>query len=302
MIDISQPILDEFKNIFFVKGERNGGYPYSNSLLIEDYLIDTGISSKHLRKLKRNFSINHVILSHWHEDHISGNRLLKNARFLCHREDKHIVEDIYKMIPYYGLTNTIAEDMLIPIIEGFKIKNTKIDKTIEDNNLIKINDYQLKVIHTPGHTAGHCCFYEESSKIAFLADIDLTNFIFYGGIDSNLIDYEKSIEKVEKLLLPQCEIAISAHKGVFQGKKLIKEELKNYKLIIHKNDERLLSHLSERKPINSQDLTEKNIIYKRYSEWKEFEIIAEKIMIEKHFEKFLMENLIEKTKNGYVLR
>lgn len=298
MNDIIQPLSDEFENIYFIRGERDGRYPYSHSLLIGDYLIDTGVSSKHLRRLKRNFSINSIILSHWHEDHISGNRLLKNARFICHGEDKHIIEDINKMIPYYGLENTIAEDLLDPIIEGFKIENTEIDKTIEHDDIIKINNYRLRVIHTPGHTAGHCCFYEENSKVAFLADIDLTRFIFYGNIDSNLVDYEKSIEKLLKL---DIEIAISGHKGVFQGKKLIKEQLENYKSILYKNDERVLSYLSEKNPLNSQDLIKKNIIYKRYGEWEEFEIIAEKIMIEKHFEKFLKNNIIKPKGNGYIL-
>ena len=298
MNDIIQPLLDEFEDIFFIRGERDGRYPYSHSMLIGDYLIDTGVSSKHLRKLKRNFSINRIILSHWHEDHISGNRLFKNAIYLCHGEDKHIIEDINKMIPYYGLDGTIAENALDPIIEGYKIENTEISKTIEHNEIIEINNYRLKVIHTPGHTAGHCCFYEENSKIGFLADIDLTKFIFYGCIDSNLIDYEESVEKLEKI---DIELAISGHKGIFQGKKLIREELENYKSIIYKNDERVLSYLSEKNPLNPEDLIKKNIIYKRYSEWEVYEIIAERIMIEKHFDKFLKKNLIEKKKNGYIL-
>jgi hypothetical protein len=62
-----------------------------------------------------------------------------------------------------------------------------------------------------------------------------------------------------------------------------------------------LSHLSEVNPINPEDLLKKNIIYKRYGTWEIFEINAEKIMIEKHFEKFLKNNQIEKKNNRYVL-
>jgi len=58
MIDFVQPISDEFKKINFIKGAREGKYPYSHSLLIEDFLIDTGISSRLLRKLKRLYPIN----------------------------------------------------------------------------------------------------------------------------------------------------------------------------------------------------------------------------------------------------
>ncbi len=298
MNDFIQQLSEEFKNIFFVKGERNGGYPYSNSLLIEDYLIDTGISSGHIRKVKRDFTINNVICSHWHEDHISSNRLLKYSVFMSHVEDKHIIEDIDKIFPYYGLKTTDFPEFL-ELIEGFRIKNTKIDKTITHNEIIEINDLKLKVIHTPGHSAGHCCFYEEQTKIAFLADIDLTKFgPFYGCIDSSVMDFEESIEKLKKL---DIEIAVSGHKGVFRGAKLIKDELDKYKSKIYEYDERILSHLSEKDPLNAHDLIKKNIIYKKYGLWSIFEINAERIMIEKHFDKFLKNNLIEPKNDGYIL-
>ncbi len=298
MPEFIKALSDEFENIYYIEGERKGGYPYSNSMLIGDYLIDTGISSGHIRKLKRQFEITSVILSHWHEDHIAGNRLLKNAKFLCHSEDKHIVEDVDKIFPYYGLKPEDLPDF-VELLEGFRMNNTKIDRTIEHEEIIEINDMRLKVIHTPGHTAGHCCFIEENSRIGFLADIDLTNFgPFYGGIDSSVIDFEESIEKLEKL---NMEIAISGHKGLFQGVKLIKESLNRYKSKIYEYDERILSYLSEKNPLNSNDLIKKNIIYKKYGPWKVFEITAEKIMIEKHFEKFLINKVIEKRDNGYIL-
>jgi len=298
MVEFIKSLSDEFENIYYIEGERRGGYPYSNSMLVGDYLIDTGISSGYIRKLRREFEINTVILSHWHEDHIAGNRLFKNAKFLCHNEDKHIVEDIDKILPYYGLKPEDLPDF-VELLEGFKINNIKIDKTIEHEEIIEINDLRLKVIHTPGHTAGHCCFFEENSRIGFLADIDLTNFgPFYGGIDSSVIDFEESIEKLEKLGM---EIAVSGHKGFFQGTQLIKENLNKYKSKIYEYDERILSYFSEKVPINSDDLIKKNIIYRKYGPWQVFEITAEKIMIEKHFEKFLKNNIIEKKDNGYIL-
>jgi metal-dependent hydrolase (beta-lactamase superfamily II) len=66
MNDMIVTISEDFPEIFFVKGQRNGKYPYSHSMLIKDTLIDTGISSGFLRKLKRKIKINNVILSHWH--------------------------------------------------------------------------------------------------------------------------------------------------------------------------------------------------------------------------------------------
>ena len=299
MNEFIESLSDEFKNIYFVKGQKNGGYPYSHSLLIEDFLIDTGISSRHLRNLKKKFSINNVILSHWHEDHISSNNLLRNAKYFCHSKDKHIVEDISKIGPYYGLSTTVAENLTDIFLDSFKMENTKVDKTIEHNEIIKINNLQVRVIHTPGHTAGHCCFYEENSKIAFFADIDLTNFgPFYGCIDSSVIEFEESIEKLKNL---DIDIAVSGHKGVFRGKKLIREELDKYKSRIYEYESRILSQLSEKTPVTPEDLMNKNLIYRKYGPGKEFEVIAERIMIEKHFDKFLIQNVIRKEENGYIL-
>ncbi len=299
MIDFVQPISDEFKKINFINGAREGKYPYSHSLLIEDFLIDTGISSRLLRKLKRLYPINNVLLSHWHEDHTSGNRLLPNAKFFIHSKDKFLIENINKFYEFYGICNSPAEEEFEWLMEDLKLENTKIDILLEDNETIKVgNDFDIRIIHTPGHTAGHCAFLELNSKIAFLADIDLTSFVFYAGIDSSLIEFEASLDKLNQL---DIKTAVTGHRGIIEGKKSIKEELSKYKSIIYKRDERILSYFSESNPKNIIDFKNKNLIYKYYSQFKMYEIIAELIMIQKHFDKFIKNRLIEQKGNGFVL-
>lgn len=298
MNNFVQPLSDEFKNIFFIEGEQNARYPYSHSFLIENYLIDSGISNNRIKKIKRLFPINHVLLSHWHEDHISGNNLLKDAEFYCHKDDRTAIEDIEKMFPYYYVQNTMVEEEFRMLLEFIGVKNTSIDKTFEDNEIINIGEHlKLKVIHTPGHTAGHCGFYEIESKIAFFGDIDLTKFPYYANLDSNLIDFEKSIEKLKNL---DIKIAITGHRDLIEGPHYIKEELDKFKSIIIKRDERILENLSEKRPIKPIDLKQKNLIYKRYN-FENFEVISELVMIKKHFDKFVVGGLIEPKENGFVL-
>ncbi len=295
MNDFVQPLSEEFKDIFFIKGARNGKYPYSHSLLIEDYLIDTGISSRLLRKLKREFKINNILLSHWHEDHTSGNRLLKDARFFIHKEDEFLIKNVNKFNEYYG----ISEDSFDWLMDSFRLENTDIEKTLDNREVIEIGDsYKLEVIHAPGHSAGHCVFVEQNSKIAFLADIDLTGFVFYAGIDSNLMDFESSLKTLKKV---DMEIAITSHLGVVRGSSEIKKAIDKYQLVIDKRDQRILSFFSEVKPLMVKDLSLKNLIYKHYSDFRDYEIVAELIMLQKHFDKFLVENLIQSKDNGYIL-
>jgi len=300
MDDFIQPLSEDFPDIYFIKGKNNARYPYSNSLVVGDHLIDTGISPSYLRKLKRTFPINHVLFTHWHEDHISGNYLLNNVKFYCHSMDVLPIENVEKMIPLYNVRNTPVEDELISLIKLLRMQNITIDALIEDNDILDIGDQlKLKVLFTPGHTAGHCAFYELNSKIAFLGDIDLTRHPYYGNLDASLIEFEESIAKIKSL---DINIVVTGHKGIIEGKKKINEEIEKYKLILHERGERILAFFSERsRPLKLSEFKNTNIIYRKYSSFKDFEIIAELLMIEKHLEKFLKRGIISENNNGYVL-
>ncbi len=293
------PLGDSNNTFYFVQGKNNAYYPFSNSLLIGTYLIDTGSSPRIIRDLKKRFSIQTVINSHWHEDHISGNYLFDDVRFLCHENDKNLIENIWLMENYYGIEGTKTGKDFVDLMNSYKLKDTNVQETIQDGEIIKINDeYKLKVIHTPGHTAGHCVFQELNTKIAFLGDIDLTRFPYYGNIDANLREFYESIEKVINL---DIEVAMSGHKGIVEGKSEINDRLDRFKSSIDKRTERILSKMPESKPILPKDLQKLNLIYKKYSEFEEFELISEVLMIQKHFDYFLHNGLIIKERGGYIL-
>ena len=241
-----------------------------------------------------------MFLSHWHEDHVSGNYLLDKAKFYCHIKDKVPIEDISKILPLYNVRNTPVEEELRQLIIILKMKNIKIDSLIKDGDIFNIGeDLKLKVLFTPGHTAGHCAFYELKTKFAFLGDIDLFKYPYYGNTDANLEDFEKSIAKIKKL---DVDIVATGHRGVIEGKKKIIEEIEKYEGIIRERDERILSYFSEREnPVRLDDFKTKNIIYRRYTAFKDFELIAELLMIEKHLVKFQNTDIITEEKNGYLL-
>ncbi len=296
----AQNLSDLHDNIYFIQGKNRARYPYSNSLLLDNYLIDTGISGKYIRKLKRIYKIEHVILSHWHEDHISGNKFLPNAQFHCHILDRPIIENIAKMILYYNIEHESVGQELEKMFNLLGMKDTPIDNTLNDNEIVEIDDtIQLRILHTPGHTAGHLSFIELSSKIGFLGDIDLTNHPYYGNIDANLIDFENSIQK---LLDIDFDIVVTGHRDPILGKKKIKEKLRQYHNIILEREEGILAEFSEQdNPINPSDLKNKNLIYKKYSLFKDFEIIAEELMIKKHFNKLESMNKIMFEGKGYII-
>ncbi|MBN1802725.1 MAG: MBL fold metallo-hydrolase [Candidatus Lokiarchaeota archaeon] len=300
MKDIARVISEDYNSVLYIEGKKNGSYPYSNSLLIGEYLFDTGISEQFILKLKKNHSIKHVVLSHWHEDHISGNKFFNNSFFYCHCKDKHIIEDITKMDIFYEVEGLPTIGVYEGIMNMLDLKNTKINSVFDKDEIIVIdNDVRLRIIHAPGHSAGHCCFYDEISKILFLADIDLTSFgPWYGAMDSSVIDYEQSLDKLMKL---NAEVAFTSHSGMIMSSKLIREKLMGALSIIQERDMVIISMLKEKTSKSLDDFTNKNITYNTYGIMKNYELLAEKIMIQYHLNKLVNNGEVELKENGYIL-
>jgi len=90
---------------------------------------------------KKNLKLNYILNTHHHYDHIGGNVELKklyNAKVVGFAGDKHR-------------------------IPGIDIK-------LKDNSLWAFGNSSVKVLHIPGHTLGHICFFFENEKIAFTGD------------------------------------------------------------------------------------------------------------------------------------
>ena len=238
--------------ILLIKGEEGLNYYCCNSLLINDVLIDTGCSNNHLKQLIKEFPINKVIYTHWHEDHTAGSSLLKNCKFICHSNDKGIIERKSSMRNLYGYEE-YPSDKLIEYLNMYDLTDVQITNTIEENDEIRIGEnISLRVIHTPGHASGLCCFYEENLKFAYLSDIAMPESgPWYGGMDSSLLEYEKSLEKILNL---DIETAAFSHIGYIEQKNDIKDIVLNQKEYIQKRDEQILSSLSEKTLKTSKDL------------------------------------------------
>ncbi|MFA6533243.1 MAG: MBL fold metallo-hydrolase, partial [Patescibacteria group bacterium] len=81
-------------------------------------------------------------------------------------------------------------------------------KYIQEN--FSITDYELRIIKTPGHTPGSCCFYFEEENALFTGDT-----LFKEGIGrtdlsySSKEDLKKSLKKIFEL--PRETIVYSGH-------------------------------------------------------------------------------------------
>ncbi|MFX1516983.1 MAG: MBL fold metallo-hydrolase [Promethearchaeota archaeon] len=301
------PIDKNLPDFLFVPGENGGTYPFSHSLLVkanekEAVLFDSGFGHTGVRKVLNEFKITKVFLTHWHEDHISGNYLLrkKKAEFYCHPLDARLLRDIGQFQTFYYTVGSSVEDYFQEILLSMKLENLSEIQEVKDGEEIKIgNSSTIEVIHTPGHSAGHCCYYEPFLRLIFLADIDLSGLgPWYGCLDSNLEDYMKSINR---LIQMDIEYAISSHKGIYSGKKEIRSQLSKFLNVIDLRDNKILEELSEGKPKSIEDLIGKGIIYRNYDQIREYLFIAEKQMILKHIIRLEKRGVISESENKFIL-
>jgi glyoxylase-like metal-dependent hydrolase (beta-lactamase superfamily II) len=253
----------------------------------ENVLIDTGIGSRNLRKLRKQFSVDKILLSHCHEDHTCGLRFLKNSKIFIHELDKEGVESIKYLQKIYGLEDPNFNEVFEAFMLSMGYRETKVDETFKNKKIFALGNIQIEVIHTPGHSAGHCCFLIKPQNVIFLADIDLTSLgPWYGSTDGNITDF---IESIEKLMHYKFNAAVTSHKGVYY--KNIKQKLSNYLDIIYKRDKIILENLSKKQTID--ELTKKALIYGKIPEPEEFYLVAEKLMVKKHLERLKKEGKIE---------
>lgn len=150
---------------------------------------------------KNNLQPVAFILTHGHFDHIAGTAELKKSYpevpLICHKEDAmmagsnaaatqgSVLEGMEMECIIQMLENLPDPDILVTT-------ETTLDKLIKTENLeLKSQLSNWKVLHTPGHTKGCICLYNEAEKLLFSGDT-----IFYhsygrtdlpGGNDAEMI-------------------------------------------------------------------------------------------------------------------
>jgi len=110
----------------------------------EGLIIDPGAEGSHLIKFikQEKISINYIVNTHGHPDHIGANRKIKehtNAPILIHQYDA----------PMLAKSGSVLS-LIFPV----EFSSPPADTFIKDGDLIECAGMKLKVLHTPGHTPG----------------------------------------------------------------------------------------------------------------------------------------------------
>lgn len=167
-------------------------------------LIDTGLGVANIKNVVENITSLPilVITTHVHWDHIGGHKYFKDM-VVHENEVKWLSEKL--PIPLQMVKKNLA---LKPcdFPDDFEIENYNVfqghpTSIMHDGDIIHLGNRKLKVIHTPGHSPGHCCFYEEEKGYLFSGDL-----IYKGCLDAfypttDPFAFMQSVNKIKNLVV-----------------------------------------------------------------------------------------------------
>ncbi len=166
-------------NLYIFKGE-------------EPALIDTGPYHPFLEeKIKGAMryaglkEISRIILTHAHIDHsgmAAGLRAASGAEVVAHRLERPRLEDAQGHLRkefecFSSLSGALGfpapmTESIFGLAHGWMelYESCPVDVRLKGGESVRAGDRVLEAIHTPGHTAGHLCYYERSERLLFSGD------------------------------------------------------------------------------------------------------------------------------------
>ena len=160
-------------NCFLLRGERT---------ILVDGGAPGGLNSfvNHMKQLNVDpKQIELILLTHGHWDHIaslSGVREMTGAKVAIHHADQYMVETGEPPFPagtngYGDAMSWLAKRLIHP-----HLTKIKVDRILDDNGL-SLSEFGIpgKVVHTPGHTAGHVSIVLDSGE-AFVGDMAMNSW------------------------------------------------------------------------------------------------------------------------------
>lgn len=169
----------------------------------EALIVDPGDSAEFLAEKinQKDLKPKAVLLTHGHFDHAMAAEELAEIygiKIYAHEAEKDTLKQ-----PGLNASGMIG-----------RRDSYRADIFVKDGEVLNLGGMELKVLHTPGHTEGGCCYYAEKEQVLFSGDTLFCQSVgrtdFPRGSMSQLI---RSI-KEKLLLLPNTVKVYPGHMGV----------------------------------------------------------------------------------------
>jgi glyoxylase-like metal-dependent hydrolase (beta-lactamase superfamily II) len=227
-------------------GERGGRYPQGNSLWVrgreESLLIDPSLGL--IPRREHLPSVDRVLNSHCHEDHVAGNHLFPDVPWHLHEADLPGIRSLDAFMAIFGYQEPVNGAFRRVVEDRFHFVPRPDALGYSDGHVFDLGGgTRVRVIHAPGHTRGHCIFHIEPDDVLYLGDIDLSSFgPYYGDAWSSLEDFESTLIRVRDI--EARHYATFHHIGVLEDRGAYLERFDRFAAVIGDRERRLLEFLT----------------------------------------------------------
>lgn len=164
-------------------------------------LIDTGLGICNIydEVIKLTDKPVTAVATHIHWDHIGGHKYFPD--FYAHEAELGWLSGGFPQ-PLETIKTYVTDRCELP--EGYDVDTYEFfqgtpTRVLHDNDMIDIGGRRVRVLHTPGHSPGHMCFWEAERGYLFTGDLVYKDvlFAYYPSTDPEA--YLESLEKIARL-------------------------------------------------------------------------------------------------------
>ncbi|MCR5447933.1 MAG: MBL fold metallo-hydrolase [Solobacterium sp.] len=165
-------------------------------------LIDTGMGVSDIRKVTDQLTQLpvRVLTTHVHWDHIGGHGLYSDLS--VHELEQEWLESSFPLPEAAVRQNLTCMSCRFP--EGFDpaayhVFQGKASHLLHDGDSIDLGNRKIIVIHTPGHSPGHCCFWEADRQYLYTGDLIYSGCLYAYYPSTDPYQFWQSIRKAGEL-------------------------------------------------------------------------------------------------------
>ena len=196
-------------------------------------LLDTGLGVGNIKSIVDTLTTLpiEVVTTHVHWDHIGGHHYFSNIS--VHENEKSWIEAEFPLPLKAVKANLMKEACKFPETfdcDGYQVFQGKVTRALHDKDEIELGNRKLCVMHTPGHSPGHICLYEEQTGYLFSGDLIYKGKLdaFYPTTDPN--KFMHSVDRIAELpikrILPS-HYDLDIDTGIINRIQQAFEEIKN---------------------------------------------------------------------------
>ena len=203
-----------------------------------------------------DLKLKYIVITHHHFDHSSGAAKLRDAtgaKIVMHKVEEPILKR--------SAMEDVPSDMDVPkqddsdkdVPEGVKewLARTALwrkeaaeagaDELVTDNDTLSIGGLTLRIVHSPGHTAGHISPFLEQGKVLFAGDnvLGMGTTVVPPPPHGDMFDYIASLKKMQAL---NAEVMCCGHGPVVREPNRKLQELIDHR---QEREEQILTLVGE---------------------------------------------------------